>query len=208
MIKAFSSILLIVLSIMLAGCNPANKSDDNGTSTSNTGSRKHVAKAPANLHTGAMPAGFADVAGGSINIPVGDGVYAFDFEGKSLDGKDVKLADYRGKWVFVDFWATWCGPCVAELPNVVAMSKAIPKLQIIGISLDQPGSGSTVSDFAKQHGMEYPIIVDQDLKDSIAEKYGIQSIPFTILIDPTGAVKYKYLRGDNLTDTVKQAMGA
>ena len=120
-----------------------------------------------------------------------------DISFKSLDGRVVDITKLKGKVVLIDFWATWCGPCVAELPNV---KKTYAKFhekgfEIIGISLDQ--SRDKLSKFVEKEKMPWPQHFDgQGWKNKYAVKYGIQGIPAMWLIDKNGnLVDMKARRG-------------
>ncbi len=110
-----------------------------------------------------------------------------DFTLTSVEGKDVSLSDYRGKVIILDFWATWCPPCKAEIPGFVELYSQYNDqgLEIIGISLDQ-GDLSVVPAFVKSYNVNYPILY---YKDEVISNYGgIRSIPTTFIIDKEGNI--------------------
>jgi thiol-disulfide isomerase/thioredoxin len=123
------------------------------------------------------------------------------FTEKDLNGKPLALADFKGKIVLVDFWATWCGPCVEELPNVLAAYQKYHDkgFEIIGISLDQ--NRDALTGFIKERGMTWAQYFDGlGWKSKLGEQYGIQSIPSTFLLDKDGIIIAKNLRGSGLSN--------
>jgi len=119
-----------------------------------------------------------------------------DLKFTAVDGREVDLAKMRGKVVLIDFWATWCGPCVQELPNVLkAYNELHPKgFEIIGISLDS--DKAKLESFVKEKGMEWPQFFDgKGWKNEIATTYDIHSIPAMWLVDQKGMVIDTAARG-------------
>ena len=130
-----------------------------------------------------------------------------DFEEKDLAGKPLSIANYKGKVVLLDFWATWCGPCIGELPNVLkTYEKYHAKgFEIIGISLDK--DEQTLTNFIKKRGMAWQQFFDgKGWGNKLAVKYGINSIPMTYLLDGEGKIVAMNLRGEELDAQVAKTL--
>jgi thiol-disulfide isomerase/thioredoxin len=131
-----------------------------------------------------------------------------DFNENDLNGQPLSVAALKGKVVLVDFWATWCGPCRAELPNVIETYKKHhgEGFEIIGVSLDS--DRAKLDEFLKQtDGMTWPEYFDGlGWGNKLAGKYGVESIPFAVLIGPDGKIIGKSLRGEKLEAAVSAAL--
>ena len=111
--------------------------------------------------------------------------YAAGFVLEDIQGRVHRLEDYRGKWVLVNFWATWCSPCLTEIPELNSLHNAHrgKDLQVIGIAM-QSGSKSRVADFARAHGITYPLVLG-DFK--MARQIGaVDVLPSSYLYNPSG----------------------
>jgi peroxiredoxin len=108
-----------------------------------------------------------------------------DFELKTLDGKTVRLSDYHGKAVLLNFWATWCAPCKAEMPWFMEMQKQYgPQgFQVVGIAMDQ--SPGTVRKFVNRMGVNYAILMGTE---QVAKAYRAPGLPVTFYIDRAGKI--------------------
>ena len=133
-----------------------------------------------------------------------------DFEATMLDGTPFKLSDYRGKTVLLDFWATWCGPCIAELPHVIEAYQAHHDegFEIISISLDH--DRDALDNFmTKWPAMTWIQVFDgKGWKSRVGQLYGVNAIPHTLLLDKEGKVFAKDLRGDALSSAVAEILAA
>ncbi len=135
-------------------------------------------------------------------LNMGPGYLAPQFELEALSGEIIRLSDYHGKFVFIDFWGSWCAPCRAELPNIRTLATSIPeeRLQVLGIIEDDE---ATVRKFLEKEPLPYPNAMRGD---STLQDWGILAYPTTFLIDPEGAILAKNLRGEDLVDLVRAEM--
>lgn len=159
---------------------------------------------------GAMiPAVEKEAEAGKIARALAVGTTFPAFAVKGLDGQALSVAGTKARVVLIDFWATWCGPCVAELPNVLkAYEKYHAKgFAIIGVNLDD--SRPTLEAFLKDRQMTWPQFFDgKGWQNELAVKYGVHSIPCTYLLDSSGKILGKDLRGDELDRALAAALAA
>jgi thiol-disulfide isomerase/thioredoxin len=136
------------------------------------------------------------------------GQVAPDFELQTLDGKNAKLSDFRGKAVLLNFWATWCGPCKIEMPWFVELQKQYgPQgLQIVGVAMDD-SSTEDIAKFVKEMDVNYPILLG---KESVGQSYGgVGVLPTTFFIDRDGkfvAREFGLQSRSVFVDHIKQAL--
>ncbi|HXY15563.1 MAG TPA: TlpA disulfide reductase family protein [Terriglobales bacterium] len=138
------------------------------------------------------------------------GDVAPDFTLQSLEGKTVRLSDYRGKAVLLNFWATWCAPCKIEMPWFVELQKQYGSegLQIVGVAMDD-ASPKDIAAFAREMGVNYPVLIG---KEAVGDAYGgVQFLPESFYIDRNGKVVDKAFglkgRGE-IEDNIKKIIAS
>lgn len=113
-----------------------------------------------------------------------------DFRLTDSDGKLHRLGDYRGKWVIVNFWATWCPPCLEEIPDLVAVTEARKDVQVFGVAMEFQDS-KQVLQFAEGMFVNYPIVLgDRNTADLIGK---VQGLPTTFIYDPQGKLAVRHV---------------
>ncbi|RFZ92110.1 AhpC/TSA family protein [Mucilaginibacter conchicola] len=138
------------------------------------------------------------------------GSLAPDFTQNDVNGKPVSLSSFRGKYVLVDFWASWCGPCRQENPNVVKLFNKYKgkNFTILGVSLDKNTGKDAWLAAIKNDGLTWTQVSDLQFWNNLAAKlYNVQSIPANFLIDPQGKIVAKNLRGDDLDTALEKYLG-
>ena len=166
------------------------------------------------VHVSDDPSDAADVAfdmgrvtlNAAVNLKPGD--TAPDFATTTADGQPLKLSDFRGKYVLLDFWATWCGPCVGETPNLKATYDAFSKdkrFAMVSLSLD--AEPQAPQKFARNHNIAWTQGFLGDWShDKLTSKYGVYGIPSIFLIGPNGKILATDLRGPKIKEAVTAAL--
>ncbi len=135
------------------------------------------------------------------------GARPFPIAAKDLSGKPLSLAQYRGRVVLMDFWATWCGPCVGEMPNIIAAYKKYHAqgFDVLGISLDHDHAALT--SFLKQNRMPWRQVFDgKEWGSAVPRRYGVNAIPFGLLIGRDGKIAAVEVRGPDLAPAIQRAL--
>ena len=122
---------------------------------------------------------------------INEGLVARDFTLPSLDGGDISLSDYRGSVVLVNFWATWCPPCRAEIPDIEAAyrERSADGFVVLGVNGQEPRE--TVEPFVKAQGMTYPILLDE--QGTVASEYRVIGMPMSLLVDREGVIQTRHV---------------
>jgi len=127
-----------------------------------------------------------DQAAEDVQVGLEKGKRAPDFELETLEGGTVKLSDYRGKRVMLNFWASWCGPCRAEMPDMQTFHEDT-EIVILAVNLtDTESSEKNIPNFVDEHGLTFPILLDKETE--VATRYQIQPIPTSFMIDSDGII--------------------
>ena len=171
-------VMILSMTILLVGCqNEANSTINDTTDITGDIAETTTDTAPETIPaTTSQEVTYAE-------LEVGDA--APDFAVELLSGETVKLADYRGKVVLLNFWATWCGPCVSEMQDIQKISEAFSEEAIV-LAVNCSEKRDTVSSFIEDKGYTFNIGLDENME--IQEKYPTDGIPYTIIIDGEGII--------------------
>jgi peroxiredoxin len=116
------------------------------------------------------------------------GQQAPDFALKSSTGENMRLSEYRGDVVMINFWATWCGPCQQEMPHLDALYSRYQRVgfNLLGVNVDV--DTGRAMDMIEDLGVNFPVLFDP--RGEVSKLYGVSSMPFTIIVDREGTVRY------------------
>jgi peroxiredoxin len=116
-----------------------------------------------------------------------------DFTVKDMNGAEVKLADYKGKVILLNYWATWCGPCKVEIPDLVALQNQFRDQGLIVLGVSQDDDPETLRGFAGTYKMNYPVLVGRDKPELLDAQGPLWGIPTSYLIGRDGTICTKHL---------------
>lgn len=125
-----------------------------------------------------------------------------DFSAKDISGATVKLSALKGKVVLLDFWATWCPPCRAEIPSLLEINRKFKDKEFVLVSISLDSDLRAARQFVKDKEMDWVHIIDAEAGRAIATLYQVEYIPSTFIIGRTGKIEASQLRGDELKNKI------
>jgi thiol-disulfide isomerase/thioredoxin len=143
----------------------------------------------------------------SLFVAQSPGTKAIDFKATDINGKVIKLSDFDDKVILLDFWATWCGPCRREIPNLIEIKKTFKDKNFEIISVDgfeRRGDDAAIK-FVKDKKMDWIHVIDKKVGNDISEQYNVKYIP-TMYIIKKGKIVATGLRGDELKNKLKELL--
>ncbi|MEE8483170.1 MAG: redoxin domain-containing protein [Nitrospinota bacterium] len=105
---------------------------------------------------------------------------------EKLEGGKIPLKDYRGKWVFINFWATWCPPCIKEMPAMEGFYNKFKKHNLVMLAVSIDKKKELVVEFVKKYNLTFEIFIDSETK--VAKQFGVKGIPATFILNPQGEI--------------------
>jgi len=130
--------------------------------------------------------------------PLSDKPLAPDFTLSDLDGNPHRLSDYRGKVVIVNFWATWCPPCRAEMPSMQRAWEQLQKQGIVMLGINVGEDEDTIFQFTADYPVEFPLLLDQE--STVIDQWPVLGLPTTFVVDPEGRIAYRAIGGREWDD--------
>lgn len=180
-IRRWMIVTLALLALSITACAPRRQTSD-------------APALPANL----AEASVANIDNSNHGLDVGQ--LAPDFILKYGDGKKVKLSDLRGQPVMINFWATWCAPCKAEMPAIVDAYEARKEAGLVVLGVNAEETAQQAAKFMQQYAMQFPVVLDS--RGEIQQLYMVRGLPTSIFIDPDGRIVSRWagLLNEDLLD--------
>ena len=195
---SIAALALVLLASLAVSCSPASTPQEVAAPPSATAAVTLLPEGPSAPPTSAVatatssriePTQHPAPTNASISRPKPPkaGESAFDFTLADLDGNEIRLSDYQGRRVMLNFWATWCGPCRIEIPHMVALYDEIGEQDFAILAINLRENPQKVRDFAEQQNMRFPVLLDP--KGSIGGSYFVRAIPTSIFVDEDGVIE-------------------
>lgn len=140
----------------------------------------------------------------SAVTPTEEPFFAWDFTLAAVDGEVYTLSEQRGKWVLVNFWATWCIPCIVEMPAIQSIADQYSE-DLIVLAINQREQDDAVRAFIEKHNLRFPILLHPD--DTLLSNYLVMNLPQTILVNPMGEIVWRQF-GPIELDTFQTTLGS
>jgi len=170
---------LLLLTLLLAGC---------GSRGSKGGSAEEAGSSPVQQQAPSGGAPELEEKLGSLGFQTpNEDLQAMDFSLQDLSGRETALSSFTGKVIFLNFWATWCGPCKAEIPSLEQLYRELGDRGFTILAVNSQEAADQVSSFVEESGMSFPVLLDSSGK--VGATYGVRAIPTTYIIDPQGAIR-------------------
>ncbi len=140
----------------------------------------------------------APPAGGQMLTPVAARPQAPGFELTDIDGVRHRLADYRGRVVIINFWATWCPPCREEMPSMQRAWAQLREQGVVMLGIDVGEDEDTIFEFTASYPVDFPLLMDRD--SAVVRAWGVRGLPTTFVIDAGGRIRYRAIGGRRWDD--------
>ncbi len=203
--KTITILLALLLTLSLFGCSSSEPPAETTTTAATTTATEKATESTAETTESSTE---DDVEEGYLA-----GQRALDFELQDLNGNAIKLSDYRGKTVVLNFFATWCGPCQVETPHLnetyLDMQNDDVVVLSVNLTFSRDGEKEAVKDFINEYDIAFPVVLDET--GDVAETYRIRSIPTNIFIKPNGIIESVFsgaLNKEGFIEMIKEAQAS
>ena len=178
-------VIILVFGISIYTVVDYNKSKSKNLDlTTNENSKTNSANPNASITTKKDPA--SGTPSSTVKSPDSDRIAALDFKLKDLNGKDVSLSDFKGKKVFLNFWASWCRPCKDEMPDIEKLYGSTKDTDLVILAVNIGEDKATAKSFMENNKLNFTVLLDSN--QSVAAQYSISAIPTSFFIDKKGNI--------------------